>query len=127
MGSTESEVRRMGSLPIRRAGVMRRNLRLARRSLAGSPGFTVTVVLTLALGIGANTAMFRAIDHVLLRPLPYPEPDRLAALHETQTGRGFRPVSLPNLPDWRAQSTAFEGLAGYMRRSFGLQGGAAPP
>ncbi len=103
---------------------MMRNFHLALRSLGRSPGFTITVVLTLALGVGANTAMFRTIDHVLLRPLPYPEANRLVALHETQTGKGFRPVSLPNLLDWRAQSTAFEAMAGYMKRSFGLQGGS---
>ncbi|MBS1875088.1 MAG: ABC transporter permease [Acidobacteria bacterium] len=104
-----------------------RNLRLALRTLRRSPGFSAAVTLTLALGIGANTAMFRAIDHALLRPLPYPEPDRLVALHETQTGKGFRPVSLPNLLDWRAQTTTFEAVAGYMRRSFGLRRGAEPP
>jgi predicted permease len=92
----------------------------ALRTLRRSPAFSVTVVLTLALGIGASTAVFSAMDRLLLRSLPYPEPDRLLALHETQTGKGFRPVSLPNLFDWRAQSNSFDGVAGFMTRSFGL-------
>jgi putative ABC transport system permease protein len=86
----------------------------------------LTVIPTLALGIGASTAVFSAMDRILLRSLPYPEPHRLLALHETQTGKGFRPVSLPNLLDWRAQSTSFDGVAGFMTRSFGLHEAGAP-
>ena len=100
-----------------------RDLRYALRTLLRSPVFSATVVLTLALGIGASTAVFGAMDRLLLRRLPYAEPDRLVALHETQTGKGFSPVSLPNLMDWRAQSSAFDGMAGFMTRSFGLRGG----
>src|ERR1035438_1512551 len=103
-----------------------RNLLYSLRTLRRSPAFTATVTLTLALGIGASTAVFSAMDRLLLRSLPYPEPDRLVALHETQTGRGFRPVSLANLLDWRAQSTSFDGVAGFMTRSFGLRY-ARPP
>ena len=97
-----------------------RDLRYSFRTLRRSPAFSATVVLTLALGIGASTAVFNAMDLLLLRSLPYPEPDRLIAAHETQTGKGSRPVSLPNLLDWRAQSTSFDGVAGYMTRTFGL-------
>jgi putative ABC transport system permease protein len=79
-----------------------RDLRYAFRSLRRSPAFTATVILTLALGIGASIAVFSAMDRLLLRSLPYPDSDRLLALHETQTGKGFRPVSLANLLDWRA-------------------------
>lgn len=100
-----------------------RDLRYGTRSLRRSSGFSVTIALTLALGIGATTAVFCAMDRLLLRQLPYPAPDRLVALHETQTGKGFRPVSLPNLLDWRAQTAAFDGMAGFMTRSFGLRGG----
>jgi predicted permease len=92
----------------------------ALRTLRRSPAFSVTAVLTLALGIGAGTGVFSAMDRLLLRRLPYPSPGRLLALHETLDGRGFRPVSLPNLLDWRAQSTSFDGVAGYMTRTFGL-------
>jgi len=60
------------------------NLRYALRSLARTPAFTITVVLTLALGIGANSAVFSAIDSILVRPLPYVEPDRLASVMEMQ-------------------------------------------
>ncbi len=98
----------------------------AMRTLRRSPAFSLTVILTLALGIGASTAVFSAIDRLLLRRLPYPEPDRLLALHETQAGKGFRPVSLPNLFDWRAQSTSFDGVAGFMTRTFGLHEAGTP-
>ncbi len=100
-----------------------RDLRHGARALRRSAGFTAIVVLTLALGIGAVTSVFCAMDRLLLRQLPYPAADRLVALHETQAGRRFRPVSLPNLLDWRARCTAFDGVAGYMTRSFGLRGG----
>jgi putative ABC transport system permease protein len=101
-------------------------IRYAFRTLGRSPAFSVTVVLTLALGIGASTAVFSAMDRLLLRSLPYTEPDRLVALHETQTGKGFGPVSLPNLLDWRAQSASFDGMAGFMTRSFGLHESGTP-
>ena len=105
---------------------MTRDLPYAFRTLRRSPAFAATVVLTLALGIGASTAVFSAMDRLLLRSLPYAQPDRLLALHETQTGKGFRPVSLPNLLDWRAQSASFDGVAGFMTRSFGLHEAGAP-
>ena len=101
-------------------------IRYSLRTLRRAPAFTATVALTLALGIGASTAAFSAMDRLLLRALPYPEPDRLVALHETQAGKGFRPVSLANLIDWRAQSTSFEGVAGFRLRSFGLREADAP-
>jgi putative ABC transport system permease protein len=102
------------------------DIRYAFRSLRRSPAFTATVILTLALGIGASIAVFSAMDRLLLRSLPYPESDRLLALHETQTGKGFRPVSLANLLDWRAQSTSFDAMAGFMTRSFGLHEAGSP-
>src|SRR5580704_13278324 len=105
---------------------MTRTLRYALRTIRRSPAFATTVALTLALGIGASTAVFSAMDRLLLRSLPFPEPDRILALHETQTGKGFRPVSLPNLLDWRAQSTSFDGVAGFRTRSFGLHEAATP-
>lgn len=101
-------------------------IKIALRTLRRSPAFSATVILTLAFGIGASTAVFSAMDRLLLGSLPYSEPDRLLSLHETQTGKGFRPVSLPNLLDWRAQSTSFEGVAGFMTRSFGLHEAGAP-
>jgi hypothetical protein len=95
-------------------------LRHAIRGLPRTPVFTVSTVLTLALGIGANTGAFSAIDTLLLKSLPYPEPQRLVALHETALDRERRDVAEANLLDWRARSTLFEDMAAYRPRSFGL-------
>jgi putative ABC transport system permease protein len=89
------------------------DLRFALRQLLKSPGFTLVAVLTLALGIGANTAIFSIINGVLLKPLPYPEPDRLVTLWERSPQRGVEQerVSGPNYLDWRAQNTVLADLA----------------
>jgi putative ABC transport system permease protein len=100
-----------------------RDLQQAFRSFSKTPGFTATALLTLALGIGANTAMFSATYNLLLRPLPYPEPDRLVALSGERTDKGPQPVSLADLADWQAASQAFAGLAAYRPRSFSLRDG----
>jgi putative ABC transport system permease protein len=86
------------------------DLRYAIRQLRKSPGFTAVAVLTLALGIGANTALFSVINAVLLRPLPYPEPHRIMALHETNGAQEFS-LSFPDYIDWRRDNTVFEHLA----------------
>ncbi|MEO6195103.1 MAG: ABC transporter permease [Thermoanaerobaculia bacterium] len=95
----------------------------ALRSLLRSPGFAVPALITLALGIGANTAMFSATYSLLLKQLPYADPDRLVALFETRAESGSQPVSLADLLDWRAQSHDFSGMAAYRPRSFGLLSG----
>src|SRR5580698_2201075 len=92
----------------------------AIRGLVRTPVFTISTVLTLALGIGANTGAFSAIDTLLLKSLPYPEPQRLVALHETALDHKPRDVAEANLLDWRARSTLFEAMAAYRPRSFGL-------
>ncbi|MBV8856406.1 MAG: ABC transporter permease [Acidobacteria bacterium] len=100
-----------------------RDVRYAVRTLLRQPGFAAVSVLTLALGIGANTAIFSVIDAALLRPLPYREPERLVHLWETKRSRDFerREASYPDLLDWRAQGQeVFEGLAGYTPRPFTL-------
>jgi putative ABC transport system permease protein len=104
------------------------DLRYALRQLRKSPGFTLIAVLTLALGIGANTAIFSVIYAVLLQPLPYPEPDRLMILTETDANQPQISVSFPNYVDWKRDNTVFEHLAISRRESFNLSGleGRAP-
>ncbi|MDP9099786.1 MAG: ABC transporter permease [Verrucomicrobiota bacterium] len=86
------------------------DFRFALRQLRKSPGFTVIAVLTLALGIGANTAIFSVVNAVLLRPLPYPQPERLVYLNEVSGGTNTS-IALPDYVDWRKDSTSFEHLA----------------
>ncbi|MBS0657129.1 MAG: ABC transporter permease [Verrucomicrobia bacterium] len=84
------------------------------RSLLRSPGFTLTVLLTLALGIGANTAIFTVVNAVLLRPLPFEEPGQLVAIgsnHATRPSEDIGPVSYPDFADFRAQARSFQDLA----------------
>ena len=100
---------------------VRRDLRFGLRSLRRSPAFTLVAVLCLALGIGANAAIFSVINAVLLRPLPYPEPDRLVRIYETMGQEGVGSVSVPNYKDWVAQSTAFEDLMAWVQGSRNLQ------
>ena len=89
------------------------DLRFALRQLLKNPGFTAVAVLTLALGIGANTAIFSVINGLLLKPLPYPQSDRLVTLWERNSKRGLEQerVSGPNYLDWRAQNTVLSELA----------------
>ncbi len=92
-----------------------RELRYSARALAKRPGFTVVVVLTLALGIGANTAIFSVINAVLLQPLPYAEPDRLVRLWSAYPSEDLAmgTTSPHDLDDWRAQANSFDAVAGY--------------
>src|SRR5215212_5269520 len=102
---------------------MIKDVRYAARSLVKRPGFALVAVVTLALGIGANTAIFSVIDAALLRSLPYREPGRLVHLWETKRSRDFeqREASYPDFLDWRAQGgEVFDGLAGYTGRPFTL-------
>src|SRR4029453_146892 len=90
------------------------------RTLLKSPGFTITAVLALGLGIGANTAIFSVVNAVVMRPLPWSRPDGLVRIWESAPKLGWPrfSVSLPNFIDWRAQSDTFEGLAAW--RSWSL-------
>jgi putative ABC transport system permease protein len=89
------------------------DLRYGLRTLAKNPGFTAAAVLTLGLGIGANTAIFSVVDGVLLSPLAGRDPDRLVMLWETTPGAPQIPVSYPNYLDWRQRTHSFEDIAVY--------------
>ncbi|HKY45208.1 MAG TPA: ABC transporter permease, partial [Pyrinomonadaceae bacterium] len=94
---------------------MIQDLRYSLRMLLKHPLFTCTVVLTLALGIGANTALFSIINALLLRPLPLPQPEQVVQVWEVarQSGNLKFPVALPNMVDWREQSSSFAHIAAY--------------
>jgi predicted permease len=98
------------------------DIRYGLRMLRKSPGFTAVALLTLALGIGANTAIFSVVYGVLLRPLPYQNPSRLIVLHETTPRVGTVSVSYANFLDWRAQSRAFSTMAAVASVAFNLAG-----
>lgn len=92
------------------------------RQLRRNPGFTLVAALTLALGIGANTALFSVINGVLLKPLPYPHPDRLIALAENVPPFPIGSISYPNFVDWTKMNHTFDALAAYRHGDFNLTG-----
>src|SRR6266498_1960736 len=98
------------------------NLRLALLQLIKNPGFSVIAILTLALGIGANTAIFSIVNAVLLRPLPYPDADRIMVLNESSGPGQDYSVALPDYFDWRNDNTVFEHLAATHKESRNLSG-----
>lgn len=102
--------------------VLCRDLSYGLRMLCKSPGFTVAVLLTLALGIGATTAIFSIVYGVLLKPLPYRDAGRLVVLNETTPKVGLVSVSYPNFQDWRAQSKTFSQMAAVNSVTFNLGG-----
>ncbi|MGA8233537.1 MAG: ABC transporter permease [Candidatus Acidiferrales bacterium] len=92
---------------------LRQNLRYGLRTLANSPGFTSVAILTLALGIGANTAIFSVVNTVLLQPLSYPNPDRLVELELSSPQGNGDITSIPKFNVWREQSQVFDSVAAY--------------
>ena len=105
--------------------------RYAWRVLRKSPGFTAVAVLVLALGIGANTAIFSVVNAVLLRPLPFDQPDRLVVLWHLPPQASFPgvpifSVSPANFLDWRSQSHSFEGMSAYGFGRYILTGNGQP-
>jgi putative ABC transport system permease protein len=104
------------------------DLRYGMRMLIKRPGFTFVAVIALALGIGANTAIFSVINAVLLRPLPFAEPERLVNLWETRPQRGItqNPASYPDFADWRDQNDVFEYVAAHNSSDFTLTGDDNP-
>jgi predicted permease len=103
------------------------DLRFGARIFVKNPGFTLIAVITLSLGIGANTAIFSVINTVLLRPLPFNEPERLMTLWASDLRRGDQSsLSYPNFIDWRAQSQSFEGMAAFRTGNFVLMSNDGP-
>ncbi|HZN12569.1 MAG TPA: ABC transporter permease, partial [Blastocatellia bacterium] len=105
---------------------MSQDLRYGLRMLWKNPGFTVVAVIALALGIGANTAIFSVVNAVLLRPLPYEESARLVILSERSPQLEGMSISYPNFTDWRQQNGVFEQIAVFRRQSYNLTGTGEP-
>jgi putative ABC transport system permease protein len=99
------------------------DVRFAMRTLRKSPGFTVAVLLTLTVGIGASTAIFSMLNAVVLRPLPYTDPDRLMFLSEMVRDGETMTISWPNFLDWKREQKSFETLAGSGQVTFNMTGG----
>ncbi|HKF58330.1 MAG TPA: ABC transporter permease, partial [Blastocatellia bacterium] len=104
------------------------DVKFGARMLVKNPGFTVVAALSLALGIGANTAIFSLVDAVLLRPLNFQDPDRLCIIWEDATSIGF-PRNTPapaNYADWKSQNQSFETIAALTWSSYSLTGDGFP-
>ncbi len=102
------------------------DIRHAFRMMRKSPGFAAIAVLTLALGIGANTAIFSIVNGVLLNPLPYPHPQELTILYEHTTNFEKSSISYPNFLDWQRTNSTFASMAAYRHQDFDVTGGGDP-
>jgi putative ABC transport system permease protein len=112
----QEDLRAMQMIPALEA--LRADLTFAIRTLRKNPGFTATAVLTLALGIGANTTIFSVCNAVLFKPLPYAEPDRIVMLSERLPDGKLSEVAPPNFVDWRNESRSFTDMAAFRASSF---------
>jgi len=102
------------------------DLRYGFRVLAKSPGFSIIAILTLALGIGANTAIFSVVNGVLLNPLPYPHPDQLVSMFQEIPHFQNASISYPNFLDWQRMNRTFQAIAAYRGTGFNLTGNGDP-
>ncbi|MGH9448888.1 MAG: ABC transporter permease, partial [Terriglobia bacterium] len=103
-------------------GTLLQDLKYGARQLGRNPGFTVVAVIALALGIGANTAIFSVVNTVLLSPLPFPQPNQLVTIRQRAKHVVGAGVSYPNFFDWRAQNQVFSHVAAYRGNDFTLTG-----
>jgi predicted permease len=119
---TKERYRETRGLPM--LEVLLQDLRFGLRALRKNPGFSAVALLTLALGIGANTAIFSVVNAVLLKPLPFPDPRRIVAMYQTapQIGVTKNGVSYLNLADWQTQSHSFEAMGGFHLSALTLTG-----
>jgi MacB-like periplasmic core domain len=97
-----------------------RDVRFGVRALRKSPGFAIVAVLTLALGIGANTAIFSVVENAVLAPLPYPQPDRLVRVSESRPNLKQMDISHPDFQDWQRNARSFEQMAALTWREYDL-------
>src|SRR5438874_13173021 len=98
------------------------DVRFGLRVLRKSPGFTAIAIVTLALGIGANTALFSVVNGALLNPLPFPEPNQLVTLHENKPNFEGGSISYPNFRDWQKENHTFSSIAIGRGYAFSLTG-----
>src|SRR5260370_6223818 len=98
------------------------DIRYGLRMLGKNAGFTAVVVMTLALGIGANTALFSIVNGVLLNPLPFEQPDRLVSLYTRTPEFSRASISYPNFLDWRRDNHSFSAMAAFRGENFNLSG-----
>jgi len=106
--------------------ILRQDLQYTWRTLARTPGFAITAVLVVALGVGANTAAFTVTDFVLVRPLPFHEPEKLVKLWEATPGYGRMELSPANYRDWKRMSTSFDAMGAFVSNSVNLVGQGEP-
>src|SRR6266516_352520 len=104
------------------------DLRYAIRTLRANPGFTAVAVIALAVGIGANTAIFSVVNAILLRPLPYGHPEQLVLIQERipKVDMGYMPVSAPDVLDFQRQTHAFAGIAAFENSEMNASGPSEP-
>jgi putative ABC transport system permease protein len=119
--------RERGAMRVEWLSEIRQDVTFAWRTLARAPAFAIVAILTLALGIGANTAIFSVVNGILLRPLPWPEPERLVIIASSTPEYSATTSSPANVMDWRRMQTSFTGLAGYITSSQNLTTDALEP